>query len=183
MTSLRGQLGPHVDCFERKLYPAIEKERQMKGFHTLQGFLTGDEPDQMQPIFAHHATLRIFSETGLDFEGIGSALGLIPTTTGRRGDKVGPRSPPNKGDVWMYRASTPSERDLHEHIDDLWQVLKPHGDFLRRLKAHATVEVFLGYSSNIDHAGVKIPPKSLEMFTALELDLLLNIVVVVDALS
>ena len=42
------------------------------------------------------------------------------------------------------------------------------------------VDVFLGYSSNIDHAGVTIPHQSLEMFTALELDVGLSVVVSED---
>ena len=149
----------------------------MRSFNTLAGFVAGDEPEDMEPVFAHHATLRIFSETGLDFEELGATLGVAPTTTGRRGERVGPRSPPNKGDIWMYRTPVPADRDLHEHIDALWAALKPSSAFLRILKERATVQVSLGYSSNIDHAGMNIPYRSLEIFTALELDLGLSIVV------
>jgi hypothetical protein len=152
----------------------------VKSFNTLAGLVAGDEPDDMEPVFAHHATLRIFSEAGLDFEELRATLGLTPTTTGRRGERVGPRSPANKGDIWMYRAAVSADRDLHEHIDALWEALKPSSAFIRGLKERTTVQVFLGYSSNIDHAGINIPVRSLEMFTTLELDFGLNIVVQVS---
>lgn len=155
-------------------------QANLKSFDTLRGFVTGQEPEGIEPAFAYHATLRIFNEGGLDFEEIGATLGLIPTTSGRRGERVGPRSPLNRGDIWMYRAPTPANGDLHEHIDELWNVLKPHTEFLRRLKERATVDVFLGYSSNIDHAGIKIPHASLEIFAALEVDFGLSIIVQVD---
>jgi len=149
----------------------------MRSFNTLAGFVAGGEPEDLEPVFEHHATLRIFSEAGLDFEELNATLGLRPTTTGRRGERVGPRSPPNKGDIWMYRAPVPADRNLHEHIDALWQALKPSSAFLCRLKERATVQAFLGYSSNIDHAGINIPHRSLEMFTTLELEFALTIIV------
>jgi hypothetical protein len=149
-------------------------------FKTLEGFVTGHESPGLTPKLAHYATLRVFSATGLDFGEIESALGLVASKTGRRGERVGPRSPANKGDIWMYQAPVAEERALGEHVEALWQALNPHVVFLRALKQRATVEIILGYSSNIDHAGVTIPHRSLEMFAALELDLGLNIVVVKD---
>ncbi len=107
-------------------------------------------------------------------------VGFGPTATGRRGESIGPRSPPNKGDVWMYHPPLAEDRDLGEHVEALWQVLAPHAGFLTSLKAHARVEVFLGYSSNIDHGGIVIPNHALEIFTKLGLDLNLNIVVQLD---
>lgn len=146
----------------------------------MRGFVADEEADDIEPHSAFHATLRIFSEAELDFAEIESTLGLVPTTTRRIGERVGPRSPPSKHDVWMYQAPVPEQHDLHHHIDALWEVLEPHAAYLRALKSRATVDVFLGYSSNIDHAGVSIPPKSLAMFVALEIELGLSIVVLVD---
>jgi hypothetical protein len=152
----------------------------LKSFDTLKGLLTGEEAENIKPVFAHHATLRIFSEAGLDFEELGAVLGVKPTTTVRRGDRIGPRSPPSKGDVWMHRATVAEDKDLGEHIDSLWRTLRPHESFLRALKSRATVEVFLGYTSNIDHAGIRVAHESLELFTTLGLDFSLSIVVVPD---
>lgn len=152
----------------------------MKGYHTLQGFVDGDEDSDFEPRFAYHATLRIYSEAGLDFEKITATLGVSPTKVARRGERVGPRSPPNKGDIWLYQAPVAEDEELHHHIDALWAAIRPQAAFLRDLKTEARVEVFLGYSSNVDHAGICIPYKSLEMFAALELELGLNIIVAAD---
>jgi hypothetical protein len=45
------------------------------------------------------------------------------------------------------------------------------------LKELATVDVFLGYRSNVDHAGVEIAHSSLEMFLRLEIPLGLSIII------
>lgn len=150
----------------------------MKTFRTLRGLLAGDEPEEMEPSFRYQAILRIMSDGGLDFEEIETSLGLQPTASRRRGEKASPRSPPSRQDLWMFRAPVDAAQELREHIDALWRALKPHAQYLRSLKSRASVDVFLGYSSNIDHAGVTIPHQSLEMFTALELDVGLSVVVV-----
>lgn len=152
----------------------------MKTFRTLRGFVDGDEPEDYEPKSSYQAMLRISSEDRLDFAAISASLGLEPTATRRRGDRAGPRSPPAKHDLWMYRAPVSEEQELHEHIDALWVALEPRADCLRDLKSRAKVDLFLGYRSNVDHGGLTIPFRSLEMFAALELDLGLSIVVVVD---
>ncbi|MEO8904126.1 MAG: hypothetical protein ABI488_17425 [Polyangiaceae bacterium] len=45
------------------------------------------------------------------------------------------------------------------------------------MKTVATVDVFLGYRSNVDTAGVEIPYSSLDMFVRLEIPLGLSIIV------
>jgi hypothetical protein len=53
----------------------------------------------------------------------------------------------------------------------------PHKDYLLKLKENLTVEVFLGYRSNSDTAGVEVPHQSMEMFTALQVPFGLSIIV------
>jgi hypothetical protein len=153
----------------------------LKSYTTLRGFVTGEEPEDIEPSFAYHATLRIFSESGLDLKEISTTLGLVPTMSGRRGEKIGPRSPPNKGDIWMYRAPVPEEQELEQHIAALWQALKPKTEYLRELKKKVSVDILLGYSANVDHAGITIRHELFEMFAVLELDLKLYIVVQLDS--
>lgn len=153
----------------------------MKSFQTLRGFYTGQEPPGMEARIASGATLRLVSEAGLDFEEIEAALGLAPTEVGRRGEKKGRRSPPNKHDVWLFRAPVAPEAELNQHIDALWALLKPNVDYLKRLKSKASVDVFLTYSSGIDHGGVSVPFRSLEMFCVLEIDFGLSIVVLPES--
>ncbi len=50
-------------------------------------------------------------------------------------------------------------------------------EYLRSLKNVASVDVFLGYGSNVDTAGVEIPYTSLEMFIELEIPFGLSIVI------
>ena len=71
----------------------------------------------------------------------------------------------------------PEERPLAVHIDTLWAHLKPHQDYLRSLKRHLTVDVFLGYRSNSDTAGLEVPHTCLEMFTTLEVPFGLSIII------
>jgi len=80
----------------------------------------------------------------------------------------------------MYQPPVAEEADLHRHIDALWTVLKPHTDFIERMKSTAKVVVHLGYLSRMNLAGMSIPHRSLEMFRALELDFHLHITVIPD---
>jgi hypothetical protein len=149
----------------------------VKSYQTLRGFATGEEPEDFEPSFSYYAILRIFSESRLDFDAIGKTLGLEPSKAKRRGVPNTPNGVPSEFDMWMYTAPVAEQRPLHEHIDALWRVLSPHVKYLKSLKSQATVDVYLGYCSNIDHAGVMVPHQSLEMFRALEIDFGLSIVV------
>jgi hypothetical protein len=147
----------------------------MKLFRTLKGFVEGTEPDEPN-YFAYSATLRIFGD-GLDFDEIARALELQPTSTYRKGGRRGPRSPPYKHDMWMLSSDLPEESDLAEHINALWAKIRHRAEYLRDLKRVATVDVFLGYRSNVDHAGVELPYTSLEMFVQLEVPFGLSIII------
>ncbi len=147
----------------------------MAEFRTLRGLITGEEPDEPDQ-FAYLAVLRIFGE-GLDFDRIEKGLGHAPSLAYRKGDRRGPRSPPARFDMWQLAADLPEERPLHEHIDLLWSNVRHAVPFLRDMKQTATVDVYLGYRSNIDHAGVEVPHTSLEIFRALEVPFGLSIIV------
>jgi Domain of unknown function (DUF4279) len=125
--------------------------------------------------FAYSATLRVFGAIP-DLDAISTALGLQPTHLHRKGDRrsVGV---PYDTDMWSYAAPVEKSEPLHKHIDALWAKLKPHKHYLLELKKHATVDVFLGYSSDCETAGVEIPYTSLELFIELEIPFGLSIVV------
>jgi hypothetical protein len=146
-----------------------------KGFRTLRGALAGHEPDE-PPYFAYSATLRIFGEC-LDLDDITHQLALTPTNSHRKGDRRGPRSAPYKLDMWSYTPPVPEEQPLEVHIDALWADIQHATAYLRALKHSATVDVFLGYRSNIDHAGVSVPAASLVMFMELEIPFGLSIII------
>jgi hypothetical protein len=70
--------------------------------------------------------------------------------------------------MWLYKAPVPSTEPLHIHIDELCRAFKNRKDDLLELKKDLTVDVFLGYRSSSDNAGLEAPAKSLEMFVALQ---------------
>jgi hypothetical protein len=147
----------------------------MKLFRTLRGFIIGSEPDE-EDYFAYSATLRIFGEN-LDFDEITTKLALQPSMSYRKGERKTPQSPPWQQDAWFYQAPLGESEPLENHIDFLWAKIKDKKDYLLELKTRAKVDVFLGYRSNIDHAGVEIPHTSLEMFTELEIPFGISIVI------
>jgi hypothetical protein len=144
-------------------------------FRTLRGFVAGSEPDE-KTYFAYSATLRIFGDIP-NLEEITTRLGLQPTNTHRKGDKPGSKSPGYRHDMWAYTPSLDKSELLEKHIDVLWEKLKPHKHYLLGLKESLTVDVFLGYRSNCDHAGIEVPHTSLEMFTELEIPFGVSIII------
>jgi len=142
-------------------------DQDKKGYRTLRGALSGEEPDE--PIyFAYSATLRIFG-TIPDLDELTRQLGVNPTHSHRRGEKRGPKSVGYKHDQWSYEAPVNESEPLHVHIDSLWSVFQERKEFLLQLKQSLSVDVFLGYRTNCDHAGVEVPHRSLEMFRELEI--------------
>jgi hypothetical protein len=125
--------------------------------------------------FSYDACVRIFGER-LNLEEISAALMLQPTRTHRKGDRWrGMR--PFEQDMWLFQPPMEESEPLHRHIDALWLALKPHKQCLLELKKSCTVDVFLGYRSSCDHAGVEVPCSSLEMFSELEIPFGLSIIV------
>lgn len=149
-----------------------ETDDDGKRFQTLRGFLDGEEPEE--PLyFAYRATLRIFG-TIPDLDELTRSLGIAPTHSHRRED----RHPiPYRHDKWNYMAPVYESEPLHMHIDSLWNVFRERKEYLLQIKERLTVDVFLGYRSNCDHAGVEVPYRSLAMFSELEVPFGLSIIV------
>ena len=133
------------------------------------------EPDAEAYRFAYSATLRVFGSIP-DFNAISAVLHLEPTHIHRKGERGCLREPYDT-DMWSYDVPIEKSEPLHKHIDALWKQLKPHKQYLLQLKKSLTVDVFLGYRSDCDHAGVEVPHTSLEMFRELEIPFGLSIVV------
>ena len=55
--------------------------------------------------------------------------------------------------------------------------IRPHKDYLLGLKENLTVDVFLGYRSNSDTAGVEVPYQSLQIFQELQVPFGLSIII------
>ena len=146
-------------------------------FNALRGFLNGEEPEE-EIYFAHSASLRIFGVIP-DLSEITRQLGIEPTSSHRCGDRKGPKSPPFSQDMWRFKSPVDETEPLMAHIDCLWNQIRDRKDFLLQLKKqpNVTVDVFLGYRSNCDHAGVEVPASSLEMFVELGIPFGLSIII------
>ncbi len=147
-----------------------------EGYHPLRGFLTGEDPEE--PIyFAFGATLRIFG-TIPDLDEISRNLGLAPTHVHRRGELRHASSRPYQYDMWIYEPPVKESEPLHVHIDALWAAVRHRKQYLLDLKRTAKVDVFCGYRSNSDTAGVEVPYQSLQVFQELEVPFGLSIIIV-----
>lgn len=144
-------------------------------FRTLRGAMRGEEPDE-PTYFTFVASLRIHGES-LPFEEISKRLGVQPTTVHRKGERRGPRSPLYLDDAWHFQPALPESAPLEQHIEALWKVVKPHVQYLKSLKQRHKVDVFCGYRSNCDHAGIEVPHTCLELFTALEVPFGVSIII------
>jgi len=144
---------------------------------TPQGCSSGKE-QQEEIYFAYSATLRVFGNIS-DLDEITRRLGIAPSDTHRKGDRGwGPNLAPYKHDMWSYNAPVKKTEPLHVHIDTLWNTFRDRKEYILHLKQDLTVDVFLGYQSNCDHAGVEVPYQSLEMFRELQIPFGLSIIVV-----
>jgi len=108
---------------------------------------------------------------------ISATLGLSPTHSHRKGEKRGAKAAGYRQDMWSYSPPIEKSEPLHRHIDALWLKLKPHKHYLLELKKSLNVDVFVGYRSNCDTAGIEVPHTSLEMFTELEIPFGVSIIV------
>lgn len=147
----------------------------MKTFRPPKGFYKRVRRNE-SAYFAFRATLRIFGD-GLDFAAISSALGVEPTSHHRRGERRSATAEPYPHDLWSYTVPVKESEPLHQHIDALWRLLAPQTGFLLMLKESAVVDVFLGYRSNCDHAGIEVPAESLAMFQHLQIPFNLSVII------
>jgi hypothetical protein len=146
-----------------------------ESFRTLREFLAGKEREE-GTYFAYSATLRIWGEIS-DMDEISTTLGLVPTRSPRKGEKRGGDSHVYRQDMWPYSPTVEESEPLHNHIDALWLRLKPHKRYLLGPKKSLNVDVFVGYRSNCDTAGIEVPHTSLEIFTELEIPFGVSIIV------
>lgn len=144
-------------------------------FRTLRGFLNGEEPDE-ENYFCFSATLRIHGD-GVPFQEISEQLGIEPTHLHRKGEPRKPGARPWRDDAWHFQPDLPATELLSRHIEALWQVVRPHVEYLKSLKQKFKVDVFCGYRSNCDTAGFEVSYTCLELFTALEIPFGVSVII------
>jgi hypothetical protein len=149
------------------------KKIRINAFQTLKGFLNGQENDE-EIYFAYSASLRIFGND-LNIDIVTKELGVEPTISYKKGDTKGKTV--YKQDAWIYESQLADDVQIDKHINDLWIRFQDKIDYLKGLKDKFQVDIFLGYRSNCDHAGIEIAYDSLKIFNALEIPFGLSIIV------
>jgi hypothetical protein len=102
-------------------------------------------------------------------------LGIDPTLSYQKGDKY--RNGVRSKSAWMYTSPTDESVHLDHQIEDLWQTFREKMDYIKGLKDENEVDIFMGYRSNCDHAGMQIAPDKLQIFNALEISVSLSIII------
>jgi hypothetical protein len=144
---------------------------------TLRDFLKNNNiPEDDKLYFNYSATLRIRGDIG-NLDDITRLLGIQPTRTHKKGERKGPRSPEYKDDFWCFSPNIDEEKELSDHIDGLWDAIKNKKDVLLKLKEELKIDVFLGYRSNCDTAGIEIPYRCLELFNELKIPFGISIII------
>jgi hypothetical protein len=128
------------------------------------------------PYFCYSATLRVSGEIS-DLDEITRRLDLTPTHAHRKGEKRGPRSPGYKQDMWAYKPPVEETRPLEEHIQALWDAIRPNTSYLKFLKQTLKVDVFCGYRTNCSTAGFEVDHKCLGLFVELEVPFGVSVIV------
>jgi hypothetical protein len=129
--------------------------------------------------FCHSASLRIFSESGLDFDKIQSNLLVHPDHQHKIGDKRFPNSnrKPYANDMLSFESGLSDKESLEDHLLALWIKLKPYKKFIVGLKDEAKVDIFCGYRTDCETGGVDISSKALEIFQELKISFALSVIV------
>ncbi len=127
--------------------------------------------------FAYSASLRIFGDIQ-DLAAITRELGVEPTSVHVKGEhRRGSEPPAYRHDTWSYQAPIAEHEKLGVHLDALWNTFEKHKDYLLRLKQTTTVDIFCGYRTNCDHAGVEVSWRSLQIFHELQIPFGISIIV------
>jgi hypothetical protein len=154
------------------------ENNKLKSYSRLRDFMEDGEEDE--PLyFAYSACLRIMGDD-LPFEEIENALQLPATHKHRKGELKNERRSEIwrfKEDAWMIHSPLPEEEKLEKHLDWLWENLGSHKEYILSLKNRYRVDIFAGYRSNCDHAGVEIPIESMQIYYDLQIPFGLSIIV------
>lgn len=132
------------------------------------------EQDANSYYFRFSASIRIFGDD-LDLDAITTTTGLTPTHTHKKGTAGTLRA--WTSDAWIFSPPVDETQPLEQHIMALWAAIRPSTGYLRKLKQEHQVDVFCGYRSNCDHAGLEVGHECLGLFAELETPFGISVIV------
>lgn len=126
--------------------------------------------------FGFSATLRIMCAADRH-DDIEAATGLTPTHRHREGEP-GLFGRPWPNDLWTLESPLAPHAPLNDHLDWLWDQVRPHQTYFRTLAREdgVDVDVFCGYRSDCAECGFEVVPDSLAIVQALDVPLEVSVV-------
>jgi len=128
------------------------------------------------PRFGFSATLRVMCAAERHDE-IERETGLVATHRHARGEE-GLFGRPWPEDLWALESPLPRGAALDDHLRWIWEKVRPHRDYFRRLAAEESTEVdlFCGYRTDCAECGFEVGPEALEITQALDIPLEVSVV-------
>ena len=124
------------------------------------------------------ASLRISTgEVNPDF--ISSALQTLPTVQHLKGDhssKLNLKSYVFEESIWIYRSPSPDSAELHEHIENLLDLLESKHEALELIRSRVTLmDIFCMFSSENGQGSMELDPVLLERLAKQKISLILDL--------
>jgi hypothetical protein len=135
-----------------------------------------DSEDGASPRFGFSATLRVMCVAERHKE-IERETGLVATHQHARGEE-GLFGRPWPDDLWALESPRPRGADLNNHLQWIWEQVRPHQDYFRALSGEedTQVDLFCGYRTDCAECGFEICPEALEITQALDIPLEVSVV-------
>jgi len=132
-----------------------------------------------EPYFAYSAGLRVMNAPHLHDE-ITRQTGINPTHSHKKEDIRHPKLINERweNDIWQLKSPLSKGAKLSEHLCWLKDKILPHSAYFKKLiKDGIEIDIFCGYRSDCDHAGLSVTPDALELFTVLGIKMELSIII------
>jgi len=128
------------------------------------------------PRFGFSATLRVMCAAERHEE-IEQETGLVATHQHARGEE-GLFGRPWPEDLWALESPLPPGAALDDHLRWIWEKVRPHRDYFRRLADEdgTEVDLFCGYRTDCAECGFEVCPEALEITQALDIPLEVSVV-------
>jgi hypothetical protein len=111
----------------------------------------------------------------LDPDAVTAAIGHAPTSSHRRGERRGPRSPPYKGGAWFLEARGRAPRQVEELVADVLDHLPRDEGVMQRLRDAYDVQLRIALHLGGFNEGFNLSPMIVERIAKLGVPMLFDI--------
>jgi hypothetical protein len=124
------------------------------------------------------ASLRISTtESSPDF--ISSVLQQAPTVQHLKGDHLDKRNPKSfllEESLWIYNSPLPNSAELHEHIENLLDLLETRREALESIRGRVSLmDIFCMFGSEDGQGSMELDPPLLQRLAKQQISLILDL--------